>query len=62
MFNNFQKAIQIYEELLGMGVDRLGCLTNLGTMYHTCGLHQKAVHCFQELIDLKHIDYNVLIK
>jgi tetratricopeptide (TPR) repeat protein len=57
-----QRAIQIYEELIGIGVDRPGCLINLGTMYHACGSHEKAVKCFAELVEMQRIDYQILVK
>jgi tetratricopeptide (TPR) repeat protein len=58
----YNRAIEIYKELVKMGIDQAGCILNLGTMYYTVGNYQSAVDCFQKLFDMKKMDYQILIK
>jgi tetratricopeptide (TPR) repeat protein len=58
----YNAAATLFEQLMELGVDKLGCLSNLGTIYYTCGLYQKSADYLQQVVDMKHYDYQIFVR
>ena len=59
--NNFQVAVELYNEILKLDPNHLATLGNLGNILRELGENQKAINCYKKIIEINPNDITVYI-
>lgn len=53
----YKKSLELFQQLLKLKVDPLGCLTNMGVIYSLTEQYEQAKICFEQIIKIKPDEY-----
>lgn len=56
----YRKSLGLFQQLLKLNIDPLGCLTNMGVIYSITEQYQEAKFCFEQILKLKPDEFKEL--